>query len=63
MTSTNLPMLFSVEEAANILHIGRSTIFKLIRDGELESIRLGRSRRIPVDALEQYINDLRAAKQ
>ena len=58
MSETRLPMLFSVEEVADILHIGRSTVFKLIKDGKIQSIKLGRSRRIPIDAMQDYVDDL-----
>jgi excisionase family DNA binding protein len=51
-------MLFSVEEVADILHIGRSTVFKLIKDGKIQSIKMGRSRRIPIDAMQDYVDDL-----
>jgi excisionase family DNA binding protein len=56
---TELPMLFTAEEVADILHIGRSTVFKLMKQNQLESIRLGRSRRVPIDALQNYVEDLR----
>ena len=58
MTETRLPMLFSIEEVADILHIGRSTVFKLIKEGSIQSIKLGRSRRVPIDAMQNYVNDL-----
>ena len=58
MAETGLPILYTVEEVADILHIGRSTVFTLIKQGKLESIRLGRSRRVPIDAMQEYVNDL-----
>ena len=58
MTETRLPMLFSIEEVADILHIGRSTVFKLIKEGKIQSIKMGRSRRVPIDAMQNYVNDL-----
>ena len=58
MTETRLPMLFSIEEVADIWHIGRSTVFKLINEGSIQSIKLGRSRRVPIDAMQNYVNDL-----
>jgi len=58
MAETRLPILYTVEEVADILHIGRSTVFTLIKQGKLESIRLGRSRRVPIDAMQEYVNDL-----
>jgi excisionase family DNA binding protein len=51
-------MLFTIEEVANILHIGRSTVFKLIKEGSIQSIKMGRSRRVPIDAMQNYVNDL-----
>jgi excisionase family DNA binding protein len=57
-----LPMLFTVEQVAQILGIGRSTVFQLIKNEQIESIRLGRSRRIPVDAMQNYVDDLRAER-
>jgi excisionase family DNA binding protein len=58
MTETRLPMLFSIEEVADILHVGRSTVFKLIKEGKIQSVKLGRSRRIPIDAMQIYVNEL-----
>jgi len=57
-----LPMLFTVEQVAQILGIGRSTVFQLIKNDHIESIRLGRSRRIPVDAMQNYVDELRAER-
>jgi len=56
---SNLPILYTAEEVADILHIGRSTVFKLMKQKRLESIQLGRSRRVPLDALQDLISDLR----
>jgi len=56
---TQLPILFTAEQVADILGIGRTTVFKLMKTRQLESIRLGRSRRVPQDALKTFIDDLR----
>jgi excisionase family DNA binding protein len=53
--------LLTVEEAARLLRIGRTTCFKLIRTGDLESVPVGRLRRIPAEAIPEYIARLRAA--
>jgi excisionase family DNA binding protein len=53
--------LLTVEEAARRLSIGRTTCFKLIRTGALESVAVGHLRRVPVDAIPAYIARLRAA--
>ncbi|RKN43101.1 excisionase family DNA-binding protein [Streptomyces hoynatensis] len=53
-------VLLTVEEAARRLRIGRTTCYQLIRSGELESIPIGSLRRIPVDALSEYVARRRA---
>jgi excisionase family DNA binding protein len=54
-------LLVSVEEAAELLGIGRSTLYDLLRVDAVASVHIGRSRRIPVDALQEYIRQLQAA--
>ena len=54
------PLLVSVEEAARILAVGRSMLYELIAADELETVRIGRCRRVPVDALRMYVERLRA---
>ncbi|WP_157630622.1 helix-turn-helix domain-containing protein [Kribbella catacumbae] len=56
---TPTPLLLTVEEAARLLGIGRTTAFALVKSGELESIPLGRLRRIPAECITDYINRLR----
>jgi excisionase family DNA binding protein len=54
------PLLLTVERAAERLDIGRTRVFELIAEGEIESVKIGRARRIPADALTAYVNRLRA---
>lgn len=51
-------LLFTPEEAAERLSIGRSRIFELISSGRLRSVRIGVSRRIPAAALTEFVNEL-----
>ncbi|GAB2915531.1 excisionase family DNA-binding protein [Streptomyces mayteni] len=53
-------LLLTVEEAARRLSIGRTTCFALIGSGELESVPVGRLRRVPADAVRDYVTRLRA---
>lgn len=53
-------LLLRIEEAADRLGIGRSLMYRLVLSGEVESIRVGRLRRIPVDSLDRAIARLRA---
>ncbi|MBD0735782.1 helix-turn-helix domain-containing protein [Streptomyces sp. CBMA29] len=56
-------VLLTVEEAARRLRIGRTTCYGLIRTGELESVPVGRLRRVPVDAPAAYVTRLRTTDQ
>ena len=53
-------LLHSPEETARLLGVGRSQVFELIGRGEIESVKIGRLRRIPRDAVDAYIKRLRA---
>jgi len=52
-------LLLRVEEAADRLGIGRSLMYRLVLSGEVESVPVGRLRRIPCEALTEYIDRLR----
>jgi|GEM_PF-1315254 len=49
-------MLYTPTEAAQALSISRSTIYVLMASGDVPSVRIGSSRRIPVDGLRRYVN-------
>jgi len=51
---------YSVEEAGPILGVVRTTVFEKIATGELESVKIGRRRIIPADALRRFLDELRA---
>lgn len=51
-------VLLTVEEAAERLGIGRTFAWRLVRTGELESVQIGRLRRIHVDAVRDYADGL-----
>jgi len=53
------PMLLHVDEAGRILNLGRSKVWQLVASGELETVQIGRSRRVPLAALEAFIERLR----
>jgi excisionase family DNA binding protein len=58
-TDDSALVLLTVEEAARRLRIGRTTCFRLVMSGEIESVTVGRLRRVPVDALAAYVARLR----
>ena len=52
-------LLLTTKEAAEVLGIGRSTVYELMYAGHLESVRIGAARRIPTVALEEFVRRLR----
>lgn len=50
------PRTLTVEAAARQLGIGRGLCYRLIREGRIPSIRLGRRIVVPVHALEHMLD-------
>jgi len=50
-------LLLRPEEAAELTGLGRTTIYELMRSGELRSINVGRARRIPRVELERWVSE------
>ena len=49
-------MTLRVEDLMPILGIGRNTAYRLVRTGEIRSIRIGRQIRIPRQFLIDFLN-------
>ncbi|WP_433081612.1 helix-turn-helix domain-containing protein [Dactylosporangium sp. CA-052675] len=45
--------LLRVEDAARLLNIGRSAVYDLIRSRRLRSVKIGASRRVPREAIDE----------
>ena len=56
MTTHQKPVLYSRQEAADMLRISLSTVGREIRSGRLRSFRAGRSIRVSAEALQQYMD-------
>ncbi len=59
MTTT---LLLTAEEAAEELRIGRTRMYALIASGEVISVKIGGSRRVPYDELATYVKRLVAGQ-
>lgn len=55
-------LMLTVEEAARRLGLGRTLVYQLISSGELESVTVGRLRRVPAECLAEYVKALRKAR-
>ena len=47
--------LLTVKDVAKRLAVGRTTVYELISHGGLRTVKIGRARRIPESALEEWI--------
>jgi len=59
MTATVHPLLLSVPEAAATLALSTRAVYRLIDGGHIEAVHIGRATRIPTQALEAYVQQLR----
>lgn len=53
---------YSIDETIEATSLGRTVVYELLRSGELESIKVGRRRIIPADAIRSYFDEQRAAQ-
>lgn len=63
MNAASLPasaqqLLFTPEEAARLLRVGRTTVFALIKTGALKPVHIGRACRLSAAELARYVHDL-----
>ena len=54
------PVLLTITDAAVALAIGRTTVYQLIGAGELDVVHIGRSSRVPADAIHEFVAAKRA---
>jgi excisionase family DNA binding protein len=56
-------LLLTPEEAATLLRVGRTTVYALMRAGDLRSVHIGRSCRLARAELERYVRMLQSPPQ
>lgn len=56
MRIEDAPDVLTVEEAGELLRIGRTAAYEACRRGDLPAVRIGRSLRVPRHALERLLN-------
>lgn len=47
--------LYRISEAMRLLSMSRSVIYEQLRAGRLRSVKQGRARLIPAEAIDQYV--------
>lgn len=62
-TTSGEVVLLTVEEAAERLRIGRTSMYRLVSIGAIETVTVGRLRRVPPECLAEYVARLRRDAQ
>ena len=45
----------TVAEVASIMRVSKMTVYRLVHSGEMPAVRVGRSFRVPEDAVDAYL--------
>lgn len=48
--------LLTVSEVANLLRVSRMTVYRLIKEGQMSALRIGRSYRLREDDVDDYLS-------
>ena len=51
-------VLLTPENAAEVLSVGRTTVYQLMATGALRSVRIGKCRRVPMSAVVELVEQL-----
>lgn len=60
MATATAVQLLTIVDAAHHLGISRSKVYELLAAGELPSVRIGRTRRIALAAIEEFVVEHRS---
>ena len=52
------PLLHSIQDSTQLLGIGRSTLYGLIADGKICTVKIGRRTLIPDQEIKRYVKML-----
>ena len=55
MSSLSEIKFLTVAEVATVMRVSRMTVYRLVHAGELASVRVGRSFRVPEHAVHTYL--------
>jgi excisionase family DNA binding protein len=58
MSGRDTATLITVQAAADLMSVSRWTVYRLIWDNLVQSVLIGRSRRIVRKSLDDYLNSL-----
>lgn len=51
--------IMSVQDVQDVLHVGKNRVYELMYDGSIRALRIGRSWKIPTEAVQAFIDSWR----
>lgn len=57
-THTDTARLYSINDTCRILGIGRTTVYKLISQNQLLTVKIGRSTRVQASSINAVVGDV-----
>lgn len=54
-TDVGTGQLYTVAEVAAMMRVSKMTVYRLVQSGTIQSIRFGRSYRVPRNAVREYL--------
>ena len=51
------PKFLTVAEVADAMRVSKMTVYRLVHSGDLPAVRVGRSYRVPLSAVNDYLRD------
>jgi excisionase family DNA binding protein len=58
LQSPQQPRLLSIKQTMFLLGIGRTSAYELIAIGKLKTVRIGRRRFVPIEAVDAFVKSL-----
>lgn len=55
MSSLNEVKFLTVAEVATLMRVSKMTVYRLVHSGELPAVQIGRSFRVPEQAVHDYL--------
>lgn len=56
-TKMSTEQLYTVAEVAAMMRVSKMTVYRLVQSGTIDSIRFGRSYRVPKSAVREYLDE------
>lgn len=53
----DMPTLYTPNEVAEYLHVSRGTVYSLLKNREIESVKVGRNRRFTAAHVKKYLEN------